>query len=313
MQKLLNDKNKKPLPKAIYILLALSISVVWGFGFLTVDYATGAGLGEWSLVGVRFLLAAVLIYAVRFCTTKKTGNKKKFRKNEVLWGSVVGAVNFFGFLFQTTSLTGAGKTDTARCALFTSAYVVLVSIASCVLRKKFRIKAVLDALLFFGGMMILNNPFTGNPLKSGDFFAILCSVFFAAQILLVDKAKNTDFLNFNIVQMATMGTMGVIGALFTDIRSVVALKDSLALVAVLYLALFSSAYAYIVQMLVQKRLSESLSAILLSLEAMASVLFSLAFGYAKFSLPLLLGGGVMIIATLSASLSEGKEEKEKVE
>ena len=300
---------KKPLYKIVYILLALSVSAIWGFGFIAVDHAVEKGLGEWALVSVRFLAAALAILPVR-AAFKKAGKAGKFQRKDVLWGAVVGAVNFFGFLFQTMAMTGSGKTDTARCALFTSAYVVLVSVASCFLQKKFSLKSVFYALLFFVGMMILNNPFKGGALVRGDFFAILCSLFFAAQILLVGKAKGVDFLNFNIVQMATMGLLGGVGALFTDWKTLAALKEGSVLLCILYLTLFSSAYAYIVQIIVQKKLSDSLSAILLSLEAVASVLFSLIFGRVGFSYPLLFGGGIMVVATVLASAAESnKEEK----
>ena len=105
-----------------------------------------------------------------------------------------------------------------------------------------------------------------------------------------------------------------IGALFTDWKTLAAMKEGSVLLCILYLALFSSAYAYIVQIIVQKKLSETLSAILLSLEAVASVLFSLVFGRVGFSYPLLLGGGIMVIATVLASAAESKkDEKEEKE
>ncbi|MFR1983419.1 MAG: hypothetical protein ACLS4Z_06550 [Christensenellaceae bacterium] len=72
--------------------------------------------------------------------------------------------------------------------------------------------------------------------------------------------------------------------------------------AVLYLGALSSAYAYIVQTYAQSRISPSLAAILLSLESLAGVLFSLTAGKVGWSLSLALGCAIMVAASVSAAM-----------
>ena len=136
---------------------------------------------------------------------------------------------------------------------------------------------------------------------------MLCAGFFAVQIILVDKfADGINVFNFNAVQMLTMGLLGLCGALAFERQSFASVEWSVCLPAVLYLGALSSAYAYLVQTFAQSRISPSLTAILLSLESLAGVLFSLMLGKVGWTIPLAAGCAIMIAASVSAALADGQ-------
>ena len=135
-----------------------------------------------------------------------------------------------------------------------------------------------------------------------------CAGFFAVQIILVDKfADDINVFNFSALQMLTMGLCGLVGAVIAERNTFAAVDWSVCLPAVLYLGALSSAYAYIVQTYAQSRISPSLAAILLSLESLAGVLFSLTAGKVGWSLSLALGCAIMVAASVSAAVGDSKK------
>lgn len=295
-----NGKAKK----LFFILAVLSVSVIWGMGFVAVEFALDGGIGEWALVGSRFLLAGGILWLFRAMRKKE---KKRFCLREIVGGALAGMVNFIGFLLQTMSVSGSGATNSGRCALFTGTYVVLVPLMTAAANKKFRLRPFLNAVVFLAGMLILTGG-SFEEMKRGDFLALACAVFFALQIMVVSRCDGTDFVNFNAVQLSVMGVCGVIGSLLTEKGGFAALSNVSVLLPILFLALFSSAYAYAVQSVAQRYLSEALVAILLSTESLTGVLFSLLFGRMSFSVRLAIGALVMSGACVFASVGDEKNK-----
>ncbi len=287
--------------KALFIGLLLSVTMIWGYGIIVTDDALGS-MQVFTMLAGRFLLAAVVLFLARLCL-KKTKQYARFSKKEVWAGILVGIVNFFGFFFQSIGLL---YTDTAKSGMLTGAYVILVPVVYCVLRKKFQWKPLLNACVFLTGMFFLFDlKGAGGNFNRGDAFTLLCAGFFAVQIILVDKfADGVNVFNFSAVQMLTMGLCGLVGALVRERSGFAAVDWSVCLPAVLYLGALSSAYAYIVQTYAQSRISPSLTAILLSLESLAGVLFSLLAGKVGWTASLGIGCAVMIAASVSAAIGD---------
>jgi drug/metabolite transporter (DMT)-like permease len=139
---------------------------------------------------------------------------------------------------------------------------------------------------------------------------LIGACFFAAQIILVDKySERVNVFNFTAIQMLAMGVLGLIGAVAMERQTFSSVDWGACLPAVLYLGVLSSAFAYMMQAWAQSHVSPSLAAVLLGLESLASVLFSLAFGRVGWSLHLGFGCAIMAAASISAALSDSKEEK----
>ncbi len=296
------NKTKQSKKKWLYILLLSFVPVIWGYGFIATDDALIGGAGPYSVLAGRFLLAGFFLILARLCLGKK---RNKFQKSEWVWGTILGGVNFLGFLFQTVGLR---TTDPGRGGMLTGTYVVLVPVISCFLSKKFEKKALINAVVFLIGMLFIADWKGGKGFQTGDILCVVCSVFFATQILLLGKKdKGWDPINFNIAQMFSMGGLGLVGALLLEREELATMQINEVVFPILFLAVFSSAFCYVIQIIAQKKLSESLTAILLSLESVLAVAFSLLFGRMDFSYPLLIGSVIMLGASVSASITdEGK-------
>lgn len=293
--------------KALCVGLLLSVTVVWGYGIVVTDDALTGGLGVFSMLAGRFILAGAVLFAVRFCL-RGTKVYKKFTKKELSAGVLTGTMNFFGFFFQAAGLL---YTNTAKSGMLTGAYVIVVPVVYCILRRKFRFKPVFDAAVFLMGMCILFDVRgAGGNFNRGDVLTLVGALFFAAQIILVDRfACGVNIFNFNVIQMSVMGGLGLLGAVVFELPlRFEAVNGSACLFALLYLGILSSAYSYPVQTFAQSRLSPSLAAILLSLEALTGALFSLAVGNVSGSASLLIGCAVMAAASVSAAVSKTSEK-----
>lgn len=299
-------REKREFPKIVYILLLATVPVIWGFGFVVTDDALASGAGTCGILAVRFLFAAALLSLFRISLPETSENKAKFTRRDWLWGAIVGAVNFFGFFLQTCGLQ---YTDPARGGMLTGTYVVLVPIVCLVLYKKFNFRSVANAVVFFIGMLFLVNPNGASGSFYGDALCLACSVFFCAQILLTDRfCGKLNLVNFNVSQMLVMGVLGLVGALLFERGDFSQISFEKAALPLLYLGLFSSAYAYVAQTYAQRKLSAGLTAILLSMESVMSVVFSLACGRTKFTWTLAVGCAVMAAASVSASVFDEKPQ-----
>lgn len=304
--KKVTDKTGRGL-KFLCIGLLLSVTLIWGYGIIATDDALTGSMGIFTMLAVRFLLAAGILFVLRLCLFRTKGYSK-IGKKEVWTGIIVGAVNFCGFAFQSEGLL---YTDTAKSGMLTGAYVIFVPIIYCVLRKKFQWRPLFNALIFLVGMFFLFD-FRGSNLNfnRGDALTLLCACCFAVQIILVDRfANDINVFNFNAVQMLTMGLMGLFGALLFERQNFAFIDWSVSLPAVIYLGALSSAYAYIVQTFAQSRVSPSLTAILLSLESLAGVLFSLAAGKVGWTWTLGVGCAIMAAASVAAALRDSGTAK----
>lgn len=298
-------KRKKTVKKerngnVIFVLPLLLVPVVWGYGFLVTEDALSSGLSVSAIMAGRFLIAAAALFFFRLIFG--AFRTEKFTKNDVWAGVIVGAINFGGFFLQTAGLK---YTDAAKSGMITGAYVVIVPVVSCVLQRKFKLRAVLAAVAFFVGMLFLFDVGKEKNFNKGDLITLGCSVFFAVQILLVDRlGGEVHPINFTAVQMLTMGVLGAFGAILSSPVRLDGANFSAAILPLLYLGLLSSAFSYIAQTLAQKHISPSLTAIVLSLESLVSVLFSLALGRTSFSVPLAIGCAIMFCSCVFAALTE---------
>ena len=293
----MDQQTKK---RILWLILLITVPVFWGLGFVVVDDAVEKGIGAGTLLFCRFTLAGLLILCLRFCL-KKTDRYHAFTKKDLIWGVLAGIFNFLGFYLQTL---GTKDTDTAKVSMITGLYVVLVPLFYCFLNKKFHVASFLNVGIFFLGLCFLFDVWHMNiSINKGDILVFVCAIFMAIQIIVVDKSNGTDPFNFTIIQLLVMGILGLTVSLVREYETYSTVNKTV-IWNILYLGVFSSAYAYFVQTFAQRILSSTLSAILLSLEAMFGVIFSLIFGKAVFSAYLLIGSIIVVCACVLASLSE---------
>lgn len=275
--------------------MLLAASFFWGTTFVA-QILGMEGLGPYTYAAARFALGVLFIGALWFLYRDKRAEQRRagtfhsgFRA-----GIPVGLAMFVGVTLQQVALlyTTAGKT-----AFITTVYIVLVPLAAVLLGQRVRAVQWGGAVLAFAGVYFLS-AHGETTINTGDLLVLVCSFFWMAQILLIDRyARAVDAIELCFMQMivCTIGS-AVLAAIYesfawSDIWS--------AAVPILYAGLFSCGVAYTCQILGQAYVEPTQAAILMSTEAIFAavagwiVLGETMSGVQLLGCALLLGGALM--------------------
>ena len=278
-------ENKKSLYADISLLM---VAVIWGSGFVvtenTLEYIT-----PYYLLSYRFMISFLLMGFVFF---------KRFKKvnfSDLKAGLIIGIFLFGGFATQTVGLkyTTAGKQ-----AFITATNVVMVPfIYWGISKKKPDIYDVIAAFFCSIGIGILS--FESNlTIGYGEFLTFICAIFFALHISSIGYfSKKHDPIVLTIVQFFIAGVFSIVFAILFEPK--VSGVSRGAIFPILYLSLFSTLIAFLVQNMAQKYTSSTHAAIILSLEAVFGSLLSLIFLKEPFTIKLLIGCFTILISIIT--------------
>lgn len=275
--------------KSLYADLSLLVvAIVWGSGFVVTKNALDH-ITPYYLLSFRFIISFLLMGIVFFKRLKKT-NLEDFKA-----GTIIGVFLFLGFATQTV---GLNYTTAGKQAFITATNVVMVPfIYWGISKKKPDIYEVIAAILCFVGIGILSFE-SGLKMGYGEFLTFLCAIFFAFHIAAIGYfAKKHDPVILSIIQILIAGILSTISTLLFEPK--MASIPNEAIIPILYLALFSTLIAYLVQNIAQKYTSSTHAAIILSLEAVFGGLLSLIFLKEPFTIRFLIGCIAIFISIIT--------------
>ena len=275
--------------------MLLAASFFWGTTFVAQILGMD-GLGPYTYAAARFALGVLFIGALWFLYRDKRAEQRRagtFRSG-FRAGIPVGLAMFVGVTLQQVALlyTTAGKT-----AFITTVYIVLVPLAAVLLGQRVRAVQWGGAVLAFAGVYFLS-AHGEITINTGDLLVLICSFFWMAQILLIDRyARAVDAIELCFMQMivCTIGS-AVLGAIY---ESFAWIDIWGAAVPILYAGLFSCGVAYTCQILGQAYVEPTQAAILMSTEAIFAaaagwlILGETMSGVQLLGCALLLGGALM--------------------
>lgn len=286
--------------ESLAILAMMVSAAIWGSGFIATRMVIDAGFSTaWILIG-RFSIATVLFGVIFFRELVSMSRK------DLLIGIMVGFLLFLGFLFQTF---GMRLTTPARSAFITAIYVVIVPFMGWLItRRRPSWHLFAGAIICLAGIGLLS--FSGSAQSgtlAGDSLTFLCAVSFAAHFIALEWAVHRVRIGrLLFLQMAVTTLCSLILLPLDRDQLLMPLSGSAAwmtgLLALLYLAVFSSGLAYAIQTTAQKYTSSGKAAIVLSAEALWGSLFSIIFRFENISLRLILGGLLIFASVLLVEL-----------
>lgn len=294
-------------------LVLFIASLLWGTCFvfqkIGMDY-----IGAYTLGVFRFLLGAfTLIPLIVFLDKmenkkhpKKSGVDGSFLdKNLYLGGGVCGTT-----LFAAASLQQIGLkyTTAGKAGFLTSLEIVLVAVIMICITRKVQVNTLIGVLLAVIGMYLLCMV-EGFYLEKGDAYELAGVIFWAMQILAIDKySKMVDVIKLSFVQFVTTGILSFVFMVvfekpqWNDIRNGV--------IPILYTAIIEVAVAYTLQIIGQRDTPPAIAAIILSLEAVFSVISGAVILGETMSLREIIGCLCMLAAVIISQLSDSNAELE---
>lgn len=283
-------KIKNPATPILFLA-----AIIWGSAFVVVKESVDSIPTNWLLF-MRFGIAALFLSAVFWKRLKKIDEKH-------IMGSLWVAVTLYiAYIWQTVAIK---YTSPGKNAFITAAYCVIVPFLMWLFYKrkpdKFNITAAIICIIGIGLTAV--NPSELTNINKGDWLTLVCALFFALQIIAIERAvKNCDPVVITILQFAFGAIFALIGALTLEQSPAEFGKNEI--LCTLYLGIMSSGVATLFQIVGQKLAkSQSSAAIILSLESVFGVLFSVLFGYEKPTIIMMIG--FMLIFT-AVVISETK-------
>ena len=276
--------------KALYADLALLIvAIIWGSGFVVTKNALD-NMTPYYILGFRFIISTVLLGIISY---KKL---KMITKRELKAGIVIGLFLFFGFATQTVGLkyTTAGKQG-----FITATNVVMVPFMYWILTKKRPDNfEFFGAILCFIGIAILSLD-SNLAIGYGEFLTFLCAIAFAAHIVSVGYfAKEVDPYVISVIQLATVAILSFIFAFLFE--PPISQISSSFIFPILYLGIFGTMIAFLIQNIAQNHTTSTHAAIILSLEAVFGSIFALIFLKEQFTIRFLIGCVAIFISVLTS-------------
>ncbi|MCM2291245.1 DMT family transporter [Allorhizobium sp. BGMRC 0089] len=247
-------------------LMLLLAAAIWGGGFVAQSTAM-AHLGANWFNAIRFGLAFASVLPFALMESRKS--HKPMTRREIIGFALIGLSLFAA---QTAQQFGLKTTTVTNASFLTGLYVVIVPVLS-VLVLNVRPHWVVwpSALMALFGILLLNGG-SLSGMAEGDLLTILCAALFSVQILMTGRMMITTprpltLAGIQFLICAILGTMA--GAALEPIS----LADIHAsLTQVLYGGLFSSGFAFSLQIIGQRYTSASQAAIFMSSEALFGAL-----------------------------------------
>lgn len=261
-------------------LIMIVVAIIWGTGFVVTKLAMDNGIGVYYLLFIRFLVASILLMFVIFL------KKIKIKKEMLLPGIIQGVLLTLGYSIQTMALN---YTTPAKNSVLTGLNVIFVPyILLIFFRKKLDIFTIISSILaFFGTLLLSGNISSFSEINKGDLLSMLCAIFFALYIIVIDKYANK--INVFVMSFIQFFTVMILCLLLSLTKGEIKQLNSTSLISMIYLGVFGTFVAYNLQIMAQKVLSASRTVLFLSLEVVFGVLISIISGYDSFSLNILVG------------------------
>jgi len=250
------------LPKLALFMAAF----IWGSSFFIMKDTVNV-FPPYILLGIRFTIASILLGMIFF------KRLKQINFNYVWKGAVIGLFLFLAYSTQTIGIT---ETTPGKNAFLTAVYCVIVPFLFWLVdrSKPDRYNFFAAFICISGiGLVALKGDFS---IGYGDAFTLLGGFLYAGHMVAVAKlGKEKDPIILTILQFAFAALFSwCIGLTFEKFPGSWETDN---LIGLLYLAVFATAAALLFQNMGQKWTHPSAAAIILSLESVFGVLFSIAF------------------------------------
>ena len=266
---------KKKMRSNILLLLT---AIIWGGGL--VAQKAGAVLEPFTYNGIRMFIGGLVlipvIYLFKFINKARqaadTTESGAERRILLIGGTCCGVVlcaasslQQFGFYFET----GAGETG-----FITSLYIVIVPVLGLFWGKK--IKPVVWGCIAMGAagfyLLTMAGKGEGFVLHTGELFILLCAVVFSVHIIVVDYfSPKCDGIKLSCVQFLVSGSIGLICMFIFETPILADILDCW--LPILYCGVISTGVAYTFQVLGQQDTEPAVASLIMSLEAVFSVIF----------------------------------------
>ena len=277
------ERNRK-VEVVASIILAV-VALVWGTTYAVIK-DTLSVVQPFSLMMFRFGFSALILsmmYLKKFKIIKSVDLKR---------GIIIGIFMFLAFYFLIVSIR---FTTASKFSFIVGAYVLIVPFLSWIINKtKLDRYAIVGAILATIGLAFLTME-KGAVFNLWDLVAGCCSFFFAAHMIAIEKySGDSDPILLTIIQFITTAVLFIIltgvkeGYNFTVLPEI---KWTLG-----YLVIISTIIPFAIQNIVQRYISSTSTALILTLQSAFGSIFAVYYLDERMTKQMIIGCLLIFIA-----------------
>lgn len=277
------EKNRKV--EIIASIVLAVVALVWGTTYAVIK-DTLSVVQPFSLMMFRFGFSALILsmmYLKKFKIIKSVDLKR---------GIIIGIFMFLAFYFLIVSIR---FTTASKFSFIVGAYVLIVPFLSWVINKtKLDRYAIVGAILATIGLAFLTME-KGAIFNLWDLVAGCCSFFFAAHMIAIEKySGNSDPILLTIIQFITTAVLFII---LTGVKEgynfIVLLEIKWTLG---YLVIISTIIPFAIQNIVQRYISSTSTALILTLQSAFGSIFAVYYLDERMTKQMIIGCLLIFIA-----------------
>jgi drug/metabolite transporter (DMT)-like permease len=273
-------------------LSLLFVGLIWGSTFAVIKDSLN-NLGPFAILLLRFIVASAVLYLVIL------KNKLNIR-DHLKEGIITGGLQFLTYVPQVIGLLFTSPTNSA---FITGLYVIFIPSVHLLLnRQKPKVIEIAACFVALAGLWILTGGISGWNI--GDMITLGTAIAIAFYITYSSKVMNmgANPIVFTFHQMWVSAVLSGVGLVI--FRQNLITDHLSAYLSVIYLGLFASALAYLIQNLMLKKVNLVVASILLSTEPLFALIISWVMGYEPVQMARLIGGIVMFTAIILPDVSQ---------
>lgn len=267
-------------------LALLAAALIWGSSFIILKDAVD-NIPIFQLLAIRFTLGGLLLGVI---FRRRLANFRAILPHGILCGVVL----LLAYAAQTYGLL---TTTPGTNAFLTAVYCVIVPFAAWALfRKRPTACNWIAAVMCVAGIGLIS--LSGDlSIGQGEWLTLLSGLLYALHIMVLSRyGRQDDPIGLTIVQFAVVAVLSWGCSLVFEPGA--AFPAPAAWPALMYLTVFATAVTLVLQCVGQRLTPPSQSAILLSLESVFAVFFSLLLGREVLTLQLGCGFGLVFVSVI---------------
>lgn len=260
--------------------LLLLAAIIWGTAFVFQKEGMNY-IGPFTYNGLRSIVGGMVLLPVIPLLDRLRSRNEPFekgtKKNILLGGICCGVVLFIASSFQQVGIALQDPTtNVGKAGFITACYCAIVPVMGLFMKKRspklvWLGVAVAVAGFFFLCLMDGLMAGVGLGLNISDLLVLICAVFFAGHILVIDHFVTlADGVRLSCIQFFVAGILSLIVMLFTETPTLAGILDCA--FPILYAGVLSSGVAYTLQIVGQKGVNPAVASLILSLESVFAVL-----------------------------------------
>lgn len=268
---------------------ALFLAIIWGATMVSSKFALET-FSPTFMVAFRYITAGIIVGLVY------KRHIIKVDRLTIIYGLITGVSIFAGMEIQ---LWGLQNTEASHQSFILTTYTVIVPILEWFITKKapgFRVFIAVPLIMAGVALISLNGQMSMNK---GDAITLLFAFVYSIQIILIGIfVKNCDRFAFNFYMLICTGILAAIGSIIFGINPLIGVINTKSTLGLLYLTIFATFFAFVLQVSVQSKKTSTSAVILMSLESVFGMIAAFLILKEPIGLKMIIGGALIVFANI---------------